>query len=136
MSISELKVRLQGVVDRLSQLVERVTEKTELGVFLIAICRVSCVGVFHGMAPMARTVAKLVEKSLTGNDLKIKRSRFEWDTVKDPDPTLCIYQTRLVKNIGPYLEFHLKYAYGTLQTRWTSVERQLYFSNYYFFLSF
>ena len=40
MSISELKVRLQGVVDRLSQLVERVTEKTELGVFLIAICRV------------------------------------------------------------------------------------------------
>ena len=73
MSISELKVRLQGVVDRLSQLVERVTEKTELGVFLIAICRVSCVGVFHGMAPMARTVAKLVEKSLTGNDLKGKR---------------------------------------------------------------
>ena len=43
MSISELKVRLQGVVDRLSQLVERVTEKTELGVFLIAICRVSLV---------------------------------------------------------------------------------------------
>ena len=41
MSISELKVRLQGVVDRLSQLVERVTEKTELGVFLIQICRVS-----------------------------------------------------------------------------------------------
>ena len=51
------------------------------------------------MAPMARAIAKLVEK------------RFEWETVKDPDPTLCIYQTRLVKNIGPYLEFHLKYAY-------------------------
>ena len=41
MSISELKVRLQGVVDRLSQLLDRVTEKTELGVFLIEICRVS-----------------------------------------------------------------------------------------------
>ena len=29
-----------------------------------------------------------------------------------PDPTLCIYQTRVVKNIRPYLEFHFKYAYG------------------------
>ena len=62
------------------------------------------IGVFHVMAPMARAIAKLVEKSLTGNDLIGK-------TVKDPDPTLCIYQTRLLKNTGPFLEFHLKYAY-------------------------
>ena len=27
--------------------------------------------------------------------------------------SLCIYQTRLVKNIGPYLEFHLEYAYDS-----------------------
>ena len=45
----------------------------------------AAIGVFHVMAPMARAIA---------------------------DPTLCIYQTQLVKNIGPYLEFHLKYAYG------------------------
>ena len=40
MTISELKLRLQDVVDRLSQLVDRVTEKTDLGLFLIEICRV------------------------------------------------------------------------------------------------
>ena len=44
MTISELKVRLQDVVDRLSQLVDRVTEKTDLGLFLIEICRVGLCG--------------------------------------------------------------------------------------------
>ena len=37
-SISELKVRLQEVVDRLNQLITRVTEKTELAIFLIDVC--------------------------------------------------------------------------------------------------
>ena len=39
-TIGELKIRLKEVVDRLSQLIKRVTEKTELGVFLCNICRV------------------------------------------------------------------------------------------------
>ena len=40
-SISELKVRLQDVVERLNQLIKRVTEKTELAIFLIDICQAS-----------------------------------------------------------------------------------------------
>ena len=38
-SINELKIRLSMIVDRLTQLIKRVTEKTELGVFLIDICQ-------------------------------------------------------------------------------------------------
>ena len=38
--------------------------------------KTDCIGVFHGMAPMARALAELVEKSL------------KWETVKDLDPTL------------------------------------------------
>ena len=32
-----------------------------------------CIGVFHGMAPMARAIAEAVEKSWSGKDLKWKR---------------------------------------------------------------
>ena len=39
-SINGLKIRLAVIVDRLNQLIKRVTEKTELGVFLIDICQV------------------------------------------------------------------------------------------------
>ena len=38
-SINELKIRLSMIVERLNQLIKRVTEKTELGVFLIDICQ-------------------------------------------------------------------------------------------------
>ena len=38
-SIMEMKGRLSAIVDRLNQLILRVTEKTELGVFLIDVCQ-------------------------------------------------------------------------------------------------
>ena len=40
-SIGELKIRFQDVVERLKQLITRVSEKTELAIFLIDICQVS-----------------------------------------------------------------------------------------------
>ena len=39
--MSELKIRLQELVNRLNLLLKRVTEKTELGVFLISVCQVT-----------------------------------------------------------------------------------------------
>ena len=39
-SIGELKIRFQEIVERLKQLITRVSEKTELAVFLIDICQV------------------------------------------------------------------------------------------------
>ena len=38
--MTELKIRLQELVNRLNLLLKRVTEKTELGVFLIDVCQV------------------------------------------------------------------------------------------------
>ena len=40
-SIGELKIRFQEIVERLKQLITRVSEKTELAVFLIDICQVA-----------------------------------------------------------------------------------------------
>ena len=39
MSFNNLKDKLQAVIDRLNQLVSRVTEKTDLAVFLTEICK-------------------------------------------------------------------------------------------------
>ena len=39
MSFNHLKDKLQGVIDRLNQLVTRVTEKTDLAVFLTEVCK-------------------------------------------------------------------------------------------------
>ena len=39
MSFNHLKDKLQAVIDRLNQLVSRVTEKTDLAVFLTEICK-------------------------------------------------------------------------------------------------
>ena len=39
-TIGELKIRFQEIVERLKQLITRVSEKTELAVFLIDICQV------------------------------------------------------------------------------------------------
>ena len=39
MSFNHLKYKLQAVIDRLNQLVSRVTEKTDLAVFLTEICK-------------------------------------------------------------------------------------------------
>ena len=57
-SINELKIRLAMIVDRLNQLIKRVTEKTELGVFLIDICQVTTVATQeHDPMNMARTLS-------------------------------------------------------------------------------
>ena len=39
LSFTRLKEKLQGVVDRLHQLVSRVTKKTDLALFLIDVCK-------------------------------------------------------------------------------------------------
>ena len=39
LSFNQLKEKLQAVIDRLNQLVSRVTEKTDLAVFLTVICK-------------------------------------------------------------------------------------------------